>query len=229
MKKFIGVMFVLAICFYSCNSDKGTMVVKGNIEGLKKGVLFLRKIEDSQKVSVDSFEVKNDGDFNFSVKINDAEMFFLSVGKDADKEISFFGDIGPVSIETKLANMWNNPKIEAGENQKRWMEYLKLAKRSNERNLTLMEARFNALKDGNDSLVTDISNKMESAKRRRQYMAANFAILNKDYEVAPYIALSDLYNSSFKLLDTINNSLSARVKDTKYGKILQETITERKQ
>ena len=56
----------------------------------------------------------------------------------------------------------------------------------------------------------------------------NFAINNKDSEVAPYLALSEIYDANIKYLDTINNQLTPKVKASKYGKQLQDYINKRK-
>ena len=42
---------------------------------------------------------------------------------------------------------------------------------------------------------------------------------------APYIALSELFDANIQLLDTINNSLTDKVKSSDYGKRLQKFIT----
>ena len=52
----------------------------------------------------------------------------------------------------------------------------------------------------------------------------NFALNNNDSEVAPYLALTEIYNAKVHLLDTINNTLTAKVKESKYGKELQTFI-----
>jgi hypothetical protein len=54
--------------------------------------------------------------------------------------------------------------------------------------------------------------------------AANFAINNKEYEVAPYIALSEIYDINLKYLDTIQKSMSPKVAKSLYGKKLTEYI-----
>ena len=60
--------------------------------------------------------------------------------------------------------------------------------------------------------------------RRKYLYTTNFAINNKDSEVSPYLALTEIYNARINLLDTINNSLTAKVKASKYGKELQSFI-----
>ena len=44
-------------------------------------------------------------------------------------------------------------------------------------------------------------------------------------EVAPYIALTEMYDASLKMLDTVNNSLSDKVKRSDYGKRFQEYLS----
>ena len=60
--------------------------------------------------------------------------------------------------------------------------------------------------------------------RRRYLFSTNFAIANADSEAAPYIALSELYDANIQLLDTINNSLTDKVKSSEYGKRLQKFV-----
>ena len=47
---------------------------------------------------------------------------------------------------------------------------------------------------------------------------------HKDSEVSPYLALTQIYDANVKWLDTINNSLTPKVKASKYGKELQRFI-----
>ena len=52
---------------------------------------------------------------------------------------------------------------------------------------------------------------------------------NSNLEVAPYIALTEMYDASLKMLDTVNNSLTEKVKMSNYGKRLQKYINNIKQ
>ena len=58
--------------------------------------------------------------------------------------------------------------------------------------------------------------------------AANFALTNADHEVAPYIALTDIYDINIKFLDTIQKSMTPAVANSKYGKKFNEYLAERK-
>jgi len=54
------------------------------------------------------------------------------------------------------------------------------------------------------------------------------ALNNKHTDVAPYIALTELYDRNIKYLDTIYNALTPEIQNHKYAKSLNEFIQERK-
>jgi len=56
----------------------------------------------------------------------------------------------------------------------------------------------------------------------------NFAINNKDLEVAPYIVLSEAFDANTKYLDTVYKALNRKVKKSMYGKKLEDLIKSRK-
>jgi hypothetical protein len=60
--------------------------------------------------------------------------------------------------------------------------------------------------------------------KRRVLFTTNFALTNSDSEAAPYIALTEMYDASLKMLDTVNSSLTPRVKESVYGKRFQEYL-----
>ena len=65
--------------------------------------------------------------------------------------------------------------------------------------------------------------------KRKYLYAINFAINNKDNEVAPYIALAEIYDANIKYLDTIYNSLTPDIAKSKYGIELEAFIKQRKE
>jgi hypothetical protein len=46
--------------------------------------------------------------------------------------------------------------------------------------------------------------------------------------IAPFIALTEVYDANVRFLDTVASKLSDRVRDSKYGKELIDFIAERK-
>jgi hypothetical protein len=64
--------------------------------------------------------------------------------------------------------------------------------------------------------------------KRKYLYTTNFAVNNGDYEVAPYVALAEIYDINLKFLDTIQKSMSPKVAKSLYGKKLNDYIAERK-
>ena len=61
---FVGI--VLSSCNPSTKEASGDlMVVKGSVEGLRKGTLFLQKIQDTMLINIDSTVVQGTPKFEF--------------------------------------------------------------------------------------------------------------------------------------------------------------------
>lgn len=224
MKKLIGLVFIVTLLI-SCNQNKdGDMVVTVTIDGLKKGTLYLQKIKDTVLVSVDS--VKLDGSTNMVLNDNveSPEIYFLSLDKKLEERISFFGEKGEISINSKLSKFASSAKIKGSVNNDLLEEHKAMVQKFNGKKLDFIVEKFEAQKINDTALISKINKDEESLIRRKYLYTTNFAVLNAAHEVAPYLALTELYNANIKLLDTINNSLSQKVKISKYGMELDKFI-----
>jgi len=211
----------------SCSSDKknGNMLVKGQIKGLRKGTLYLQKMKDSVLVSVDSTTLKGTENFVLSDHIETPEMYYVTFdGNTSDKRILFFGEKGTITITDELEHFGIHPKIEGSKNQEILDKFYQTDKRFKDAQLDLIKDDFEARKNKDEQKMNKLAEDAKKLTRRRYLYTANFALNNADTEVAPYLALTELYNANIKLLDTINNSLSDKVKTSKYGKKLANFV-----
>ncbi|PIF00472.1 MAG: hypothetical protein CR994_05215 [Maribacter sp.] len=227
---FLGCMALLSI---SCSEDTtNTMFVTGNVKGLKKGTIYLQHIPDSTLITIDSLQVDGDGRFTFKTKLESPEIFYLYLDKDDHNDIndriSFFGEPGNITINTKWDTFDSNAKIEGSETQKKLEEYRKTMSRFNKRNFEIFQETANK----EISLTAEQIDSIEGISRRniqRGYaFALNYALNNKDSYIAPYIALTEVSDANIKYLDSINNSLTPEVAASKYGKALQNFLEARK-
>jgi PBP1b-binding outer membrane lipoprotein LpoB len=229
MKRFI--LVICAIVLYSsCAKDTGkTMNVTGNVKGLKKGTLYLQKIQDTLLVAVDSMVVDGDSNFAFTTELESPEVFYLYLNKKGGNEINdritFFGEPGNININTELEFFEVMAKVEGSKTHQKLEQYRKMMSKFNERNLELIKANLEARKE-KDSLKADSLSKQADRNLVRGYLyTLNFALTNKDSYIAPYIALSEAFDAKVKYLDTIYKSLTPQIADSKYGKKLKEYIT----
>lgn len=219
-------LVLLAFLMLSCGKEQHDLIVKTSIKGLKKGTVYLKKVKDTALVTVDSIIVNGNPQFELTSNIESPEMFYLYLDKNSSDQdrIAFFADKGITEINTTLKNFVFDATIKGSEQQKVYENYQLLISRINHRNLDLIKESFEAQKDGDSSVLVDYDKKQQNLIKSKYLQTVNFAINNKDSEVAPYLALTEIYDAKVTFLDTINKCLTPKVKASKYGKELDAYI-----
>lgn len=218
-------MFILAaLTLAACNHDNdGTMYVKAKIKGLKKGTFYLQKQKDSLIISVDSVSVNGTDEFMMTDVVESPEMYYLTLGKSA-KRIAFFGEKDTINISTQLDRFSDKAVIRGSANQDLLNDFNEVQKRFNDQRLDLIQQEFEARKAGSQDSVDMVADEFRKWQRKKYLYTTNFAVNNADFEVSPYIALTELTDANVTLLDTINNSMNDRVKASKYGLQLSDFV-----
>ncbi|MBU2950149.1 DUF4369 domain-containing protein [Tamlana agarivorans] len=220
-------ILLLATILLSCGGNDHDLTVKTHIKGLKKGTVYLKKVQDTVLITVDSVIVNGNSSFELHSKIESPEMFYLDLDKKSSEQdrIGFFADKGITEINTTVKNFVYDANIKGSKQQEVLENYKALISKVNNRNLEIIKEKFEA-QIAKDTLKYEALQKEENSSLRRKYLyTVNFALQNKDSEVAPFLALSEIYNARIDLLDTINKSLTPKVKDSKYGKELEKFVT----
>lgn len=224
MKRYL--LLVLIACISCAKETTPDLIVKGTIKGLKKGTVYLKKEQDTTIVTVDSVIINGTPNFELHSKIESPEVFYLYLNKNSNENdrIAFFADKGITEINTTMKRFVYDAKINGSEQQKVWEKYKLMAAKFNEKNLDLIKEDLESQQTGDTSKMGKIQEDFDNNLKRRYLYTVNFAITNKDSEVAPFLALTEIYNAKFNLLDTINKSLTPKVKASKYGKELQNFV-----
>lgn len=228
----LACVFVFLISSCGGNDSGKEMIVEGNVKGLKKGVLYLQHISDSTLVTLDSLEIKGDGNFRFSTELESPEIFYLYLSKkDANEindRITFFGEPGTIRILTEWNRFDTNAKISGSEAHAKLEEYRQVMTRFNSQNLEILQAAYKPEIQA-DSLALDSIARLSNRNVLRGYLyALNFALNNKNSHIAPYIAVSEVADANRVYLDSIYNSLSPEVAESKYGRELRQLLDEKK-
>ena len=92
----------------------------------------------------------------------------------------------------------------------------------------MTQAKFKALKTKNQFLKDSITIIEDNITTRKYLYAVNFALNNRNFEVSPFVALSEIRDVNLKYLDTIQKSMSPKVAKSLYGKKLIQLYQERK-
>lgn len=214
----------------SCNKkeSKGNLHLTGNVKGLKEGTLYIQKVVDTTLIAIDTIKIDGNSHFESDLDIKSPEMLYLfldrGVTNSLDNNLMFFAEPGIMNIETNLDSFLSGAKITGSKNQELYEEYKKTTERYKDENLNLIEQKFKAIKR-KDATAVDSLNKLQDLNLKRKYLfAVNFAMNNKDHEIAPYIALAEVYDINIKYLDTIQNALTPKVAQSMYGKKLTNYI-----
>jgi len=235
MKK-IAIGFLAIISFISCEKketvDGANVHLIGNVEGLSQGKLYLQKIEDTTLVIIDSIIISGDSKFESHFTLESPEMLYLGLDRgqtnSIDNSLPFFAEPGNITIETTLKHFFADAKIKGSKNHDLWMEYKKISDRYNDENLALMEKRLQNELKPNAKTTDSINTAYERLLKRKYRYAAHFATTHGDAAIAPYLALSEISNINMTYLDTIQKSMKPDVAKSKYGKIFNEFVKERK-
>ena len=216
---------LLALILASC-SNSNELILDVEIKDLKKGKLVLTKLNDSIFQPIDSFNVNGQKNIVFKNELNEPQFLFLNLFTNESYEplsLSFFAEKGQIKLVTSLEKYGYELKVTGSKNDSIYRNYLKLNKKFNDEKVDLIKKSFEKRKSQDNDSVIIIDDLLLKLNKRQFLHNANYVIRNKNYEISPYLAITDLKNSK-KILDTVYNSLSAKVLKSKYSLILKSLL-----
>ncbi|MBP2832239.1 DUF4369 domain-containing protein [Aquimarina sp. U1-2] len=234
MRNLVIIFIVITLLTTSCSPPvtEGNVIISGTIDGLKKGTLYLQRVQDTVLINVDSVQIDGNSEFVMRSNVTEPEIHYLYLdkkdGTQYNDRIDFFAEPGEISIATTLTDFEKDIKITGGENEVKYQEYKKMLKRFNERNLRLIKEDFEATKQKDEEKLIENDQAYKNLTRQKYLYTINFAIFNRKLEVAPYVTLNEVFDANIKLLDTVAKSLSPKVRKSLYGKQLISYIKDRK-
>jgi hypothetical protein len=201
------------------------MTVKVNVENFKKGNVYLQKVSDSTLINIDSIFVKKNESIIFKYKIDSPELFYLNLDiSNIENRIEFFGEKGEININTSLEKFNSDFNITGSSADSIYRDYLSVIKKFNNQRLDLIKLSFDVAKtQTNDSLIK-VQNQINLLDKRQYLYNLNYAVSNGNSYISPLIAINEFSDSGKIVLDTIKNSMSNEVLDSKYGKIFNDIL-----
>lgn len=201
------------------------MTVNVKVENFKKGNVYLQKISDSALINVDSIFVKKNESIILKYNIASPELFYLNLDvSNIENRIEFFGEKGEINIDTSLEKFNSDFKISGSSIDSIYRDYLSVIKKFNNQKLDLIQLSFNLTKtELNDSLIK-VQNQIKSLNKRQYLYNLNYTVSNGNSFISPLIAINEFSESGKIVLDTIKNSMSKQVLESKYGKIFSDIV-----
>lgn len=220
MKKYL-LLFIIIISSCSPNNN---FQLNGNIKGLKKGTVILTKSIKGAEVTLDSINLNGTSKFTLGSYLNEPEVLKIKLTQSGihNDEIEFFADKGITNFKTNLKRFSYESNFDGSDQQEKLDDFKTMLIRFKEENLNLIKNQIEF--SGNQEKLNIINGELINLKKREMYFIINFSINNNDSEISPYIAGKFLNDANQKYLDTIYNSLSKNIKDSKYGVLLEGII-----
>lgn len=201
------------------------MTVKVNVENFKKGNVYLQKISDSALINIDSIFVKKNESIILKYNIDSPELFYLNLDvSDIDNRIEFFGEKGEINIDTSLEKFNSDFKISGSSIDSLYRDYLSVIKKFNNQKLDLIQLSFNLTKTELDDSLIKVQNQIKSLDKRQYLYNLNYTVSNGNSFISPLVAINEFSESGKIVLDTIKNSMSKQVLESKYGKIFSDIV-----
>ena len=206
------------------------MQVTVEVKELKKGTLYLERVQDSTLVAVDSIFIGREEAVVLQADLCHPELFYILLDRnqkdDIDNRIPFFGQAGEISIQTTLDHYVTKAKVSGSPTQDIYNAYLHVIRQFNNEELDLHAAYLKAQVSQNFDSLSLVEQQTAILSKRKILFTVNFAVSNANSVVAPYLALSELSTISKSLLDTIAASMSYDVRSSRYGRLLTEYLSD---
>ena len=235
MKK-IALLVSSVLVFIACNKENNEVAglqLTGNIKELSQGKIYIQKIQDSTLVVLDSIIFRGkDSNFESNIALDEPEMLYIFLDRgqtnSIDNNLPFFAEPGKMELHTTLKQFYADAKITGSKNHELLQKFNEMNQKFTMENLTLIERRLNNELNFNQKTADSINTTYEKLLIRKYRFAANYAATHGEYEVAPYIALSEIADINVSYLEEVAKKLSPKVANSKYGKMLNKHIEERK-
>ena len=206
------------------------MQVIVEVKELKKGTLYLERVQDSVLVAVDSIFLGREEAVVLQADLDHPEFFYILLDRnqanDFDNRIPFFGEAGDISIRTTLDGYVTKAEITGSPTQEVYNAYQRVIRQFNNEELDLVAAYLQAQISENADSIALVEQQSASLSKRKILFTVNFAVNNSNSVVAPYLALTELSTVSKSLLDTIAASMTDDVANSRYGKLLTDLLSD---
>lgn len=227
--KYIFVVLI-ALSLFSCGKEaQHDFTLKGYVKGLKKGTVYLQKQQDSIMVTLDSLTINGEPNFELHTNLTEPEVLFLKLDKNGTEEgtVVFFADKGITEVNSTLKNFNFNSTIKGSKQQAVLDEYLVMMSKFNDKNLDMIKESLQSQKANDSSKTETLRTDFDRLLKQKYLYTINFAVNHPDSEVSPYLAISEVPNTSINFLQQIYDALNDDIKSSKYGVDLKEFIAER--
>lgn len=202
-----------------------TMHLKGQIRGLKKGMVYLERLRDSL-ITLDSVELFGSGRFEFELVMDGPELLYLHLekkdGSEYNDRFPFFAEPGELTFSTIWNEFEREGILRGSRSDSLYRDFRSMISRFNVRELELTKALMDSDSTARDSLVSAQRNNRVGRVR----YTLNFAFGHTESAVSPYALLSEGGEANVVYLDSLWGMLGPEARGSVYGQELGKALQE---
>ncbi|MCX6269420.1 MAG: TlpA disulfide reductase family protein [Bacteroidetes bacterium] len=220
MRKIAFILFITTI-LASCMDNKNQFTIKGSLQGVDTGMVFLQKYDSDKWVIVDSSILKQ-GAFSFTGKVDLPEMRNITMRQNqilvpvfvenANIEIQIFPD----SLDKSI--------IKGSSTQEVYQQYLTMNESVNLK-MDDVYKEWKKAKETNDTIgmqrADSISDSLDAMMKKQ---LQDFAKKNNKTVVSPYLVMRNSWQFELPELEELVNTMDTTLNGSPYLQILQKRI-----
>lgn len=220
MKKIAVYLIPVLFLLITCKNEQGYKIV-GNIDGLENSYVYLKKEKDSEWVKVDSVKAES-GEFEFTGNLEYPEMVLLTFNDEEQEQLSLFIENSDIEITGKKGEQ-DSLKITGSKSHSAYNKFLSKIGEYDQEIQKLYQNYQEQRKEGNEEKTKQIEEEYMAVSDNKIEYIKNFVWEKKESVLAPFITSNRLFPYiDYEELDSLYTSLASEVKNTKYGKRIQE-------
>ncbi|MEN8121013.1 MAG: TlpA disulfide reductase family protein [Bacteroidota bacterium] len=224
MKKLL-IIALLTNFIWACDipaHGQSGFTINGTITGYESGMVFLKKRDSGNWVTLDSME-SNKGKFNFKGKMDTPEIYYITFGN--NKKISrIFLDNSNITFSVNMDDL-RNPVIKGSKAQDQYNQYRDEIKSFDDKLKDLYQQYMAAQKEGNKELLKQIDSTYYAINDEKTGFIKNYISSNNKSAITPYVFLSGLsYTLEVNEMDSIFKLLDESLASSPYYEIMGEKI-----
>lgn len=211
---------VLTLVFFACKTTRDEYSIKGTIEGVDTGKVYLQKIVDGRPQSIDTANVVN-GEFTFTGKMELPDIRVLRLNEQ-DYIAQLFLDNSKVKIDAKKDSL-QATKISGSPSQDLFKTYVTEVESMNKQMAGLQDRYQKAMASNNLDEVKKVQIDYQALMDNMNVYTKNFVKEHRSSVVSAYITLAQLANQIESAeLDSIVAGFPQEISKSEYVVKLKE-------
>ncbi len=195
--------------------------INGMVTGYDSGLVFLKKREAGNWISLDSIESKQ-GKFHLKGKLETPEMYYLFFGN-GKKYSSIFLDNSNITFSVKIDDL-RNPVIKGSKSQNLYVQYQDELKPFDDKFKDLSEQYRAAEKEGNKELLNQIYSTYDEVTNEKNSFIKKYIGANNKSVIVPYVLSSIYYSLEVNELDSLFKLFDPSLSSSPYYKTMDAKI-----